>query len=118
MPGFSDLKVYKKSYELALNIHKISIKLPKEIQYNLADQIRRASKSIPTNIAEGYGKKEFQKEFKRFLFISLGSKDEVLVHLNFLKDLNYISTEIFNDLESQYNELGRMLYGLVKSLKS
>ena len=49
--------------------------------------------------------------------MALGSKDELLVHLNFLKDLSYISNELFDNLTKQYNEVGRMLYGLIKSLK-
>ena len=117
MDGFKKLEVFKKSYELALQIHKISLKFPKEIQFNLADQIRRSSRSIPTNIAEGYGKKYSQKDFRRFLLMAKGSKDETIVHLNFLKDLNYIDQKIFDFLEQKYEEVGKMLFGLIKSLK-
>ena len=100
-----------------MQIHKISLKFPKEIQFNLADQIRRSSRSIPTNIAEGYGKKISAKDFQRFLWIAIGSKDETVVHLNFLKDLNYIDQKIFDFFEKSYEEIGRMLFGLVKSLQ-
>lgn len=118
MANFKDLKVYQKSYQLALEIHELSLELPQEIQFDLADQIRRASRSIPTNIAEGYGKKSSQKDFCRYLLIAMGSKDEMLVHLDFLKDLKYISSERHTSLVSNYEETGKMLFGLIKSLES
>ena len=90
---FEDLIIFQKSYQLALEIYKMTLKFPKETQFDLTDQMRRASKSIPTNIAEGFGRRKSQKEFARFIRVSIGSKDEMLVHLSFVKDLGFISTE-------------------------
>ena len=97
--NYEKLEVFKISYIVALHVHKMSLKLPKEIQFDLADQVRRASRSIPTNIAEGYGKRISQKDFKRFLWIAVGSKDEMIVHLNFLKDLGYVNSKVFYQLQ-------------------
>lgn len=117
MNNFEKLEVFQKSYKLALFIHKIAKEWPKEIQFTLTDQILRASKSIPANIAEGYGKQVYSKEFKRFLIISSGSKDEMKVHIMFLKDLGYIDMDIFQKLTKGYDEVGRMLHGLINSIK-
>ena len=117
MSSFKDLQVYQKAYKLALRVHQLSMLLPKEIQFDLADQIRRAARSIPTNIAEGYGKKSSLKDFQRFLNIALGSKDEMLVHVEFLRDLKYIDPFLFAELSASYEEIGKMLFGLIKSLR-
>ena len=118
MNNYKDLKVYQKSYALALRIHEVTQKFALQREASdLIDQVRRASRSIPTNIAEGYGRKESQKDFRRFLWISLGSNDEVFVHLDFLKDLGYITPEDHKELTHGHNEVGKMLYGLIQSLK-
>lgn len=80
--GYEDLEIYKRSYKLALNIHERTKKFPEIERYDITSQIRRCSKSIPTNIAEGYGRQS-RDEFKRFARISLGSCNEMQVHLLF-----------------------------------
>jgi len=65
--SYDDLEVYKRSYELALAIHRLSFTLPETERYELSSQIRRAAVSIPLNIAEGYGRKKSKAEFKHFL---------------------------------------------------
>ncbi len=91
--GYEDLVAYQKSYEMALRIHRITEKFPREERYGVSDQIRRASLSIPLNIAEGYGKKESAAEFKRFLAMSKGSSNEVTVLVKFCRDLGYIGKQ-------------------------
>ena len=84
--------VYQEAYQLALELHQETInRFPQHENYELGSQLRRASKSIAINIAEGYGKrtKESNKDFIRFLRIAQGSADEVTVELNFCKDLDY-----------------------------
>jgi four helix bundle protein len=77
---FEDLEVFKRAYRVSLEIHAVSLKFPKVEQYALADQIRRASKSICANLAEGYGKRsQSQAEFNRFILMSIGSADEMRV---------------------------------------
>jgi len=72
---YKDLDVYKRSYKLALRIYNFSFKLPKELQYDLGDQIRRASRSIPSNIAEGYSRNKSVKDKINFLNDALGSNE-------------------------------------------
>ena len=111
--SYREMEIYKRSYKLALKLHKITIKFPENERYDLVSQIRRCSKSIPTNIAEGYGRKS-KEDFKRFLKISLGSCNELQVHLDFCKDLNYISVEIYKEISKENEEIGRMIYATIE----
>ena len=106
--SFEELEIYKLSYELALKIHERTKSFPEEERYDLTGQIRRASKSIPTNIAEGYGRYS-KEEFKRFLKIGLGSCNEMQVHLRFCKDLRYMKQEEYEKYKEEYIKLGKML---------
>ena len=110
--SYKELEIYKRSYKLALDLHKRTKDFPERELYDLTSQIRRCSKSIPTNIAEGYGRKS-KEDFKRFLKISLGSCNELQVHLEFCKDLNYISEEIYEELSKENEEIGRMIYSTI-----
>ena len=87
---FEDLEVFQRAYKVSLEIHKKSLCLPKNEQYGLADQMRRASKSIAVNLAEGYGKRRSKAEFTRYRQIALGSADEMRVWVRYLYDLGYI----------------------------
>ena len=111
---YHNLDVYKKAYQLALEIHKLSLNFPKIERYELASQLRRATKSIPANVAEGMGKQTSKAEVRRFVQIAIGSCDETRVWLEFAKDLEYISSTIQESLDSRYREIGRMLRGLQK----
>ena len=106
--SYKELEIYKRSYNLALRLHEITKKFPEEERYDLISQIRRCSKSIPTNIAEGFGRQS-KEEFKRFLKISLGSCNELQVHLEFSKDLNYIEEKVYKELSQENTEIGKML---------
>lgn len=107
---FKDLDVYKKSFETALEIHKASLQFPQIEQYAIADQMRRASKSVCANIAEGSGKLESSKlEFKRFLALALGSSNEMLVWIEFCYKLEYIEKTQFEKWYDDYDHICRML---------
>ena len=108
------LQVYQKAYQLALEIHKSSLGFPKIEQYGLAQQIRASSKSIVVNIAEGMGKQESPADVQRFVRISIGSCDETRVWLEFAKDLGYCEAKMYAELDMRYQEVGRMLTGVVK----
>ena len=112
--SFYDLKVYQRSYRLAIDIHRIALQLPETERYELKSQLRRAAVSIPLNIAEGYGRKNSQAEFKHFLRNSLGSCNEVRVLLDLIKDLSYISDELHEQLTEDYNILGKQLNTLIQ----
>ena len=116
--SFKDLKIYEKSYKAAKAIYKnIASKFPKDETYGLSSQIKRASISIPLNIAEGYGKGESTKEMLRFMYMARGSVNEVLVLLDFAADFGYISEEECHKAREAYEEIGRMITGFIKSAK-
>lgn len=114
---FEDLEVFRRAYRVSLEIHQASMKFPKIEQYNgLADQMRRASKGICANVAEGYGKQSISKaEFRRFITIALGSADEMRVWLRYAHDLKYIDTAQWQTWSEKYQEIARMLSALHKS---
>ena len=114
---FEDLEVFKKAYRVSLSIHKQSLNFAKHEQINgLADQMRRASKGICANIAEGYGKQRVSKaEFKRYLQMAIGSADEMRVWLRYCFDLNYIDETTWHEWRREYQDIAKMLTGLHKS---
>ena len=114
--GYKDLQVYKRSYKAAIAIYKVTNGFPKEEQYGITNQIRRSAVSIPLNIAEGYAKRESQTEFKRFLLIATGSANEVSVLIEFAKDLKMLSVEAYKKASAEYEEIGKMLNGLIKTV--
>lgn len=117
--SYQDLDVFQRAYHSALNLHKISQSFPDEERYALTSQIRRSSKSICANIAEGHGKSSFSpKEFLRYLNIALGSAEETKLWLCFCKDLGFLSEGDFKKYENEYSEIIKMLYGLIKSLQN
>ena len=111
---YERLDVYQKSYQLALELHKLTLAFPQLEQYELASQLRRSSKSIPANIAEGMGKQDTPADVRRFIKMSLGSCDETRVWLKFSKDLGYLTDTQHQQLEGRYQEIGRMLQGVIK----
>ncbi len=115
--SFEDLEVFKKAYAISLEVHTTSLRFPKNEQLNgLADQMRRASKGICANIAEGYGKQRISKaEFKRYLSMAIGSADEMRVWTRYSLDLGYISNETWQSWRKTYQDIAKMLTGLHKS---
>ncbi len=111
---FEDLEVFKRAYRLSLEIHRVSLALPKAEQYGLASQIRRASKSIPANVAEGFGKQRLSRaEFHRFLMMAMGSADEMRVWSRYCLDLGYVEEATWRRWRDEYQEIARMLHGLI-----
>jgi four helix bundle protein len=116
--SFEDLEVFKRAYRVSLEVHRISLQFPKIEQYGLADQLRRASKSICANLAEGFGKQSRSPaEFKRFIQISIGSADEMRVWIRYCLDLGYIEQAQWQTWRDEYQEIARMLQGLSNSWK-
>jgi four helix bundle protein len=118
MLTYKDLNVFQRAYRLALKVHNLSLKLPKELQYDLADQIRRSSRSIPSNIAEGYSRNKSLKDKINFLKSALGSNEEMIFNLRFLRDAKLISEKEFEELYKEYVICGKQLNRLIKSLIS
>src|SRR5260221_4450512 len=113
--SFEDLEVFQRAYRLSLEIHGASLMFPAAEQRALADQIRRASKSICANIAEGYGRQKRSKaEFKRFLQMAVGSGDEMRVWVRYALDLNCIDEPTWQAWRDEYQTIVRMLQSLMQ----
>ena len=111
--SFEDLDVFKRAYRISLEVHRLSLEFPAIEQRALADQVRRASKSIPANIAEGFGKqKQSAAEFKRYLVIAIGSADEMRVWLRYCLDLDYIDEAMWRRWRDEYQTIAKMLQAL------
>lgn len=109
----SDLRVYRDAFEIALEVHKTSLQFPKIEQYALADQMRRASKSICANLAEAFARKNASElEFKRFVTIAISSSDEMQVWSEFAQALQYITVEDAEKWLDKFNHISRMLQKL------
>ena len=109
-----DLDVFKRAYAISLDLHRTSLKFPKIEQFGgLADQMRRASKSICGNIAEGFGKqRQSNAEFKRYLLMAIGSADEMQVWLKYCSDLEYVDQKACARWRDEYRQIARMLQSL------
>ena len=111
--SFGDLRVFKRAYRVSLEIHRASLVFPQIEQFALADQMRRASKGICANLAEGYGKHtQSPAEFKRFITMALGSADEMRVWVRYCHDLGYIDAETWRCWRDEYRTIARMLQAL------
>lgn len=116
--GFRDLEVYKEAYDLAIVVNKNVNKLPLFERNDLGSQLRRASKSVPANIAEGWAKRRFEKQFKIHLDPAIGSANEMEVHVSMAKDLGFWDKNFCDDLLKRYNFLGGKLTNLRNNWKT
>lgn len=117
MRNFKELIVWQKAHKLTLAIYKITATFPREEMYGLTSQMRRSSSSIPTNIAEGCGRIS-DADFARFLSIAMGSASELQYQLLLVNDLNFISQENYERLETEVTEIKKMLTSFIKKLKA
>lgn len=116
--SFEDLEVFQRAYKVSLEIHERTMAFPQREQHGLADQIRRASKSVCANIAEGFAKQRYSSsEFKRYLMMAVGSSDEMRVWLRYCLDLEYITEDTWAAWRDEYKEISQMLQGLYRSWK-
>jgi len=111
---YQDLIVWKKSFELALAIYRATSDFPVEEKYGLTSQLRRAGVSIPSNIAEGEGRKS--REFSHYLHISLGSLKEAETRILISEALGYFRPKQVTVLMDMVAEVGRLIHGLCRSL--
>ncbi len=117
MHQFKELKVWKSSRILVKSIYQATSNFPKEELFGITNQIRRSAISISSNIAEGCGR-ETSNEFVRFLDLANGSVFELESQLILANDLNFLDKSVFDDLISKVNEIQKMLYGLIKSIRN
>ena len=115
--NYTDLIVWQKAHQLTLEIYSATKMFPRDEKFGLTQQVRRSVASVATNIAEGFGRSS-RNEFVRFLHISRGSLLETDYHLRLSLDLEYLSFASYKNLKALIIETGKMLNGLIKSLKS
>lgn len=116
MALYKDLDVYKRSYRLAIEMHHFTRLLPQYLQFDIGDQVRRASRSIPSDIAEGYARNQSSKDTLVFLKRAQGSLDEVMFNLEFLKDTELISVEKYEYFLKEYTICGKQFTNLIRSI--
>lgn len=117
MKDFRKLQVWERAHGLALRVYKASAGFPKEEIYGLTAQVRRPSVSIASNIAEGCGRNS-DADFARMLQIAMGSASETEYQLLLSRDLGFLDTEGYGQLQVELEEVKRMLSGLLKTLRS
>ena len=117
MRDFRKIQVWERAHHFTLKIYKITSPFPKDELYGLTSQMRRSAASIPANIAEGCGR-DTQAELARFVHIAGGSASELEYHLILAHDLGYINDELYPKLNSEINEIKRMLNGFEKAVQA
>jgi len=110
------LEVWGKAIDFVVNIYKVTDSFPKEEKFGITSQIRRAAVSIPANIAEGAARQS-PKEFAHFLSIAQGSASELETELLIAQRLNYLQEEVYLEMRTSLDSIGRMVVGLSQYLK-
>ena len=108
MKSFRDLEIYQMTYNLAIKVHKMTMQLPQYEMYEQGSQVRRSTKSIKDNIAEGYGRRRYKNEFIRFLVFSHASCDEAISQLTMIDEIHFESKGLI-ELISEYEILSRKI---------
>lgn len=115
MQDYHDLTVWKEAFTLARCVYGVALTFPKYERYGMSDQLRRCSLSVVANIVEGRGKAT-DKDFRKFLYIANGSLDEMRCILELAVAVGYLKKEEFQRIDLQRERVGKLLYGLIKSL--
>ena len=115
MTYYKELIVWKKSYELGLDVYKVTKSFPVEEKYGIISQMRRCAISIPSNIAEG-SKRSTKKDYRSFILIALGSSAELETQISFSRDLKYLKVEDAVILLSKLDEVMKMLTSMAAKL--
>jgi four helix bundle protein len=115
--GLENLMVYKKAFDLAMSIYKISITFPKEEKFSLTDQIRRSSRAVSANLAEAYAKRKYESHFISKLTDADMENSETQVWLNFAFNCNYISENFYNEAVKTSKEVGSLLNYMIRNPK-
>lgn len=115
--SYEDIEAFKRAMCWLRPVHEIVLRFPDYEKFDLASQLRRASKSIPANIAEGYSKRSSAKNFKLYLINAQGSANEVVVHLQIAAALGYLTNEQTTPLIDKYRIIGKQLTKLIEVWK-
>lgn len=116
--SYRDLRVYQQSMTLLGPVHQFALSLPEYEKFSLADQIRRAARSVPTNIVEGYSRRSSAKDFKHFVSISMGSANEAVVHFEVCRQVGYGNEQRCAEFMEAYEAIGRQLHLLMANWRS
>jgi len=114
--SFRDLLVWQRSIQLTVGVYRLTQGFPREEMYGLTSQIRRAAVSIPSNIAEGHGRLN-KGEYKQFLGVARGSNFEVQTQIEIARALRMGDQKLQDEAEGLSHEVGKMIFGLLESLK-
>ena len=115
--GYKKLKIYNLAHDLAIRVHKMTINLPKYEMFEEGSQIRRSSKSVSSNIVEGYALRRYKQEYIHYLVRALGSSLETVEHLEFLfKTESLTDKTLYESLHEEYEKLNSMLYSFIESV--
>jgi len=116
--SYRDLEVYQQSFNLAVQVDSASKQLPRHEMYEVGSQIRRAAKSIPANLAEGFGRRRYKQDYIRFVVYALASCDETMVHLDMLYHTQSLAEDAYKPLHEAYDilskRINRFLQGIIK----
>lgn len=117
--SYKNLEIWQIAREVVIDIHKMTLKeLPKFEMYEEGSQIRKFSKSVKSNIVEGYGRRRDKQEYIRFLTFSISSNDETIDHLETLFDTQSLKNqELFNNLQNRLTTLGKKLNKYIQSVE-
>jgi len=117
MKTYKDLVIWQKAIDLVTEVYRVTARFPKEELYGLTSQIRRSAVSVPSNIAEGYGRKS-TNDYIRFLQISMGSLYELQTQLQIARNLTFIGDTAFQAIYESTREIERMLSSLINKVKA
>lgn len=116
--SYRNLKVWQLAREIVIEIHEMSLQLPKFEMYEEGAQIRKSSKTTKSTIVEGYGRRRYKQDWLKFLVYALSSNDETMDHLENLWDTkSLINERLFKDLEAKVSKLGRMLASFIQAVE-
>lgn len=115
MKSYRDLDIFKESKQLAVEIHKLTLQLPKFEMFEEGSQIRRSSKAVTAAIVEGYGRKRYKQDFIRFLVFAQSECDETIVHLDFLFETGSLNDKtMYEQLAQRYTVLSKRLNNFIQ----
>ena len=113
MSSYLDLEIYQLAYKLSIEVHHLTLRLPKYEMYEQGSQVRRSSKRIKDTIAEGYGRKRYKLDFIKYLVFAHASCDETISHLNSISEIHF-PLEPLTDLLNRYNQLGKKINSFIQ----
>ena len=116
--SYEDIEAFQRAMKLVRRVHEMVQRFPAHERYDLAAQMRRAAKSVRTNIAEGYGRRSSVKDFRQFLRIAAASANEMEVHLKIARELGYASEDEIEELMDEYRVVAKQLTRLTAVWRS